>query len=289
MAVGRALAVNASRGEIAQGASTLTQQLVKNLVLGPERTWSRKIREGALALAVERRHPKERSSRPTSTPSTSASTGGRRSTASGPPPRATSARTRGVSALAESALLAGMIRAPNRYSPAEHAERARGRRDFVLRQMHELGMIDGRSSTRRWPSATRCAARRACRRRPRTSSTTCARRPGADLRAGQPADLHDARPDSPAGGRGGRGPGAGPPGERAPPPAPLAVRGAAPGRAGGPRSRDGRRPRHGGRAGLRAVRVQPRDPRPPAARLRVQALRVPGGAPARPRRASRRR
>src|SRR5262245_40558634 len=59
-AVGRAFAVNTSRGEVAQGGSTLTQQLVKNLVLGPQRTWLRKVREGALALAVERRYPKEK-------------------------------------------------------------------------------------------------------------------------------------------------------------------------------------------------------------------------------------
>ena len=44
--------------------------------------------------------------------------------------------------LAESALLAGMIRAPNRYALAEHPERARQRRDLVLHQMRELGMID---------------------------------------------------------------------------------------------------------------------------------------------------
>ncbi len=47
--------------------------------------------------------------------------------------------------LAESALLAGIIRAPNRYSPDQHPARARQRRDVVLRRMHELGMIDGKA------------------------------------------------------------------------------------------------------------------------------------------------
>ena len=143
VAVGRAVRVNASRGAIAQGASTLTQQLVKNLLLGPDRTWSRKIREGVLALALERRHSKEtileaylntvylgQHGR-----AAIHGVGAAAQTYFGKDARRLSA--------AESALLAGMIRAPNRYSPAEHAERARGRRDVVLRQMRELGLIDG--------------------------------------------------------------------------------------------------------------------------------------------------
>jgi penicillin-binding protein 1B len=47
--------------------------------------------------------------------------------------------------LSESALLAGIIRAPNRYSPDDHPARARRRRDAVLRRMHELGMIDAKA------------------------------------------------------------------------------------------------------------------------------------------------
>ena len=144
LAVGRALVVNTSRGEIAQGASTLTQQLVKNLALGPERTWGRKIREarsgpGRSSAGTRRR----RSWRRTSTPCISASTGGRRFSGWGPRPRATGGKDARRLSLAESALLAGMIRAPNRYSPTEHPERAQQRRDIVLRRMRELGMIDG--------------------------------------------------------------------------------------------------------------------------------------------------
>ena len=58
-AVARAVWVNLRRGELAQGGSTLTQQLVKNLVLTPKRTWGRKAREAALALAIERRYSKD--------------------------------------------------------------------------------------------------------------------------------------------------------------------------------------------------------------------------------------
>ena len=142
LAIGRALAVNTSRGEIAQGASTLTQQLVKNLVLGPERTWSRKVREGALALALERRHPKERILEAYLNTVYLGQRGRAAILGVGAAAQSYWGKDARHLTLAESALLAGMIRAPNRYSPAEHPERARRRRDVVLRRMHELGMID---------------------------------------------------------------------------------------------------------------------------------------------------
>ena len=142
MAVGRAVVVNASRAEIAQGASTLTQQLVKNVALGPERTFSRKIREAALALAVERRYSK---SKILETYLNTVYLGQHRRMAIhgvGAAAQSYWGKDARNLSLAESALLAGMIRAPNRYSPVEHPERARQRRDIVLHRMRELGMID---------------------------------------------------------------------------------------------------------------------------------------------------
>ncbi len=50
----RALVVNLRHGTVAQGASTITQQVVKNVVLSPERTLARKVREVLLARAIER-------------------------------------------------------------------------------------------------------------------------------------------------------------------------------------------------------------------------------------------
>jgi penicillin-binding protein 1B len=144
-AMGRAAAVNASRGEIAQGASTLTQQLVKNLALGPERTWRRKIREGALALAIERRYPKEKILEAYLNTVYLGQRGRAAILGVGAAAQSYWGKDAQRLSLAESALLAGMIRAPNRYSPAEHPERAQRRRDAVLRRMHELGMIDGPS------------------------------------------------------------------------------------------------------------------------------------------------
>ena len=58
-AILRAVFSNLKRGEIREGGSTLTQQLVRGFFLTPERTLKRKIREAILAFRVERNHTKE--------------------------------------------------------------------------------------------------------------------------------------------------------------------------------------------------------------------------------------
>ena len=56
--IARAAWVNLRGGEVSQGGSTLTQQLVKNLFLTHERTWARKLREIVLAVLVDVRYDK---------------------------------------------------------------------------------------------------------------------------------------------------------------------------------------------------------------------------------------
>jgi penicillin-binding protein 1B len=56
----RASWVNLRRGKIVQGGSTITQQTVKNIFLGQERTWWRKAREGLLSVMLDARYAKER-------------------------------------------------------------------------------------------------------------------------------------------------------------------------------------------------------------------------------------
>lgn len=60
LAVVRAVVANARRGEIRQGASTITQQLARTLFLTRERGWGRKLHEAALALLLEFRYSKPR-------------------------------------------------------------------------------------------------------------------------------------------------------------------------------------------------------------------------------------
>ncbi len=59
-AILRAVGANASSGEVTQGGSTITQQLVKQLLLGSEQTLDRKVQEAALAWQLEDRYTKER-------------------------------------------------------------------------------------------------------------------------------------------------------------------------------------------------------------------------------------
>ena len=71
-AIVRAARNNLSAGEIVQGGSTITQQLVKVLLHDDERTFTRKLREAIVALWLERQPPRTRSSPATSTASISA-------------------------------------------------------------------------------------------------------------------------------------------------------------------------------------------------------------------------
>ena len=92
-AVLRALWVNFRRGEVAQGGSTLTQQLVKNLLLSPRRTWDRKLREAGLATMLEWRYGKTQILEAYVNTIYMGQHGNAGSTAWAPRPAATSART----------------------------------------------------------------------------------------------------------------------------------------------------------------------------------------------------
>ena len=59
LAIARSLWLNLTEGEIVSGASTITQQLVKNIFLSPEQTYTRKIQEAVLAQEITRRYSKD--------------------------------------------------------------------------------------------------------------------------------------------------------------------------------------------------------------------------------------
>jgi penicillin-binding protein 1B len=140
--VARAVWVNLRRGEVAQGGSTLTQQLVKNLVLTPKRTWGRKVREAALALALERRYSKDEILSAYLNGIYLGQHGGFAVYGVGAAARSFFGKDVERLTLGEAATLAGIIRAPNTYSPVQHPERARERRNLVLRHMRDLGLLD---------------------------------------------------------------------------------------------------------------------------------------------------
>ena len=143
-AVGRALWVNVRRGELVQGGSTLTQQLVKNLVLTPKRTWGRKVQEAALALVIERRYGKDEILAAYLNGIYLGQHGGFAVYGVGAAARSFFGKEVDRLTLGEAATLAGIIRAPNTYSPRQHPERARERRNIILRRMKDLGLLDER-------------------------------------------------------------------------------------------------------------------------------------------------
>ena len=139
-AILRATWANA-RGRELQGASTITQQLSKNLFLSPRRTLARKISEAALAVNLESRLGKKRIltlylNHIYLGQAGSASVMGMRSAA-----RYYFSKDPQDLTLAESAALAGMIRGPGFYSPFHDLKASQARRDWVLHRMKEDGFI----------------------------------------------------------------------------------------------------------------------------------------------------
>jgi len=120
-----------------QGGSTLTQQLVKNALLTPERTVSRKIKEAILTIATEIMYSKDKILEMylNQTPY-----GG---TLWGVQAAAMGIFNKNVSdlTLAESALIAGLPASPTKYSPFSYPETAKNRQIMVLNRMLELKYI----------------------------------------------------------------------------------------------------------------------------------------------------
>ena len=133
----RAIIANMRAGRVVQGGSTLTQQLAKNLFLTPDQTIRRKAQEIILAVWLEMKFSKDEilalylnrvyfgagaygieaaSQRYFDKPARELTVG-------------------------ESALLAGLLKAPSRYSPVSESERAAARATVVLDEMLEAGVI----------------------------------------------------------------------------------------------------------------------------------------------------
>ncbi len=144
---------NYGNGRRMQGASTITQQLARNIFLSNSYTFWRKAREMVLAMAMERKFSKEQilelylnkvyfgggaygidsaSRRFFSHPATELD-------------------------LAEASIIAGLVKAPSRYSPTADAEAAIGRASVVLKVMQETGKISASQAASTNPSAVKLA------------------------------------------------------------------------------------------------------------------------------------
>jgi hypothetical protein len=135
--IARAILVNFQTGGTSQGASTLTQQLVKNLIVGKERSYTRKLREAVLALRLEREQSKE-ALLELYLNYVALGAGNYGVEAAAQDYFGVSARDIDVG---QAALLAGLVPAPSRYSPRRSPVTAAERRGIVLRSMVTLGMV----------------------------------------------------------------------------------------------------------------------------------------------------
>lgn len=121
-----------------QGGSTLTQQLVKNALLTPERTISRKVKEAILTIATEIMYSKDKILEMYLNQTPYGGTlWGVQAAAKG-----IFNKNVGDLTLSESALIAGLPASPTKYSPFSHPEIAKNRQIMVLDRMLELKFID---------------------------------------------------------------------------------------------------------------------------------------------------
>jgi penicillin-binding protein 1A len=135
--IGRAVVQNYRRGRVVEGGSTITQQLTKVLFLTPDKSLERKLKEAVLALELERRYTKDRILEMYLN---------QVYFGHGAYGVEAASRTyfgKSVSELSvrEAALIAGLPRAPTTYSPFEHGDAAKRRREVVLRRMVEYGAL----------------------------------------------------------------------------------------------------------------------------------------------------
>lgn len=133
----RAIVENARANGVVQGGSSLSQQLAKLLFLSSERTIDRKIKEAFLALWLENHYEKKEILR---LYLDRAYMGGGAHGAEAAAQLYFGKSAREVS-LAEGAMMAGMFKAPTRYSPAANLPAARARANEVLDNMVEAGFM----------------------------------------------------------------------------------------------------------------------------------------------------
>ena len=137
MGVIRAIVKNVEAGEIVQGASTITQQVTRSLLLTREKSWLRKVKEAILAWQIDAALTKDE----ILTIYLNQIYFGQGAYGVESAARTYFAKHVDGLNLAECALFAGLPKAPSRYDPTKYLDRAKGRQDYVLRRMVEEGYI----------------------------------------------------------------------------------------------------------------------------------------------------
>ena len=144
LAIFRAFVRNMFSGEIVQGGSTITQQVVKSLLLSPEKSFARKIREAILAYRIEKHLSKEE----ILFLYLNQIYLGHGAYGVAAAAESYFAKTIEDLDVAESAVLAGLPQAPSRYSPYQHPHQAKKRQVYILNRMAEEGFISPSEATK---------------------------------------------------------------------------------------------------------------------------------------------
>ncbi|WP_261857758.1 penicillin-binding protein 1B [Photobacterium sanguinicancri] len=144
LAIVRALFANIKAGRTVQGGSTLTQQLAKNLFLSQEKTLWRKLREAYIALILDYRYNKDRILEAYLNEIYLGQNGGKEVHGFALGARLYFGRPLQELRIDQQALLVGLVKGPSYYNPWRNPERARQRRDLVLRLMMDNGILNGK-------------------------------------------------------------------------------------------------------------------------------------------------
>lgn len=133
----RATIANLVGGKTRQGASTISQQLVKTFILGNQRTLTRKAREMFLAVKLERQIPKTRIFE---LYANEMFLGNGAYGVAAAAKRYFSKKVEDLT-ISEAALIAGLFQSPSAYNPLRHPDRAKARQTQVLQALYKTGKI----------------------------------------------------------------------------------------------------------------------------------------------------
>jgi penicillin-binding protein 1A len=149
--VARSVKVRFETGHWSQGGSTITQQLARNIFLTNNRTFGRKLKEGVLALALERKFTKDQILELYLNRVYFGGGAYGIDAAS----RRFFGHTADTLSLGEAAIIAGLVKAPSSYSPTADVEAARNRAGVVLNSMVDNGFVSAAAAASVDPATIR--------------------------------------------------------------------------------------------------------------------------------------